>query len=40
MSAGKRIGRFIFGSSHSISVGTPYDNFQAMAEEFMKVRDY
>ena len=37
---GKRIGRFIFGSSHSIAVGTPYDNFMAMADEFVKVRDY
>ncbi len=38
--AGKRVGRFIFGSSHSIAVGTPYDNFMAMADEFVKVRDY
>ena len=37
---GKRVGRFIFGSSHSIAVGTPYENFMAMAEEFEKVRDY
>jgi uroporphyrinogen-III decarboxylase len=37
---GKRIGRFIFGSSHSIAVGTPYDNFMAMADEFTRVRDY
>ncbi len=37
---GKRVGRFIFGSSHSIAVGTPYDNFRAMADEFEKVRDY
>ena len=37
---GKRAGRFIFGSSHSIAVGTPYENFLAMAEEFEKVRDY
>lgn len=38
--AGKRVGRFIFGSSHSIAVGTPCDNFMAMADEFEKVRDY
>jgi hypothetical protein len=38
--AGKRVGRFIFGSSHSIAVGTPYDNFRAMADEFVKVREY
>jgi hypothetical protein len=37
---GKRAGRFIFGSSHSIAVGTPYDNFRAMADEFVMVRDY
>ena len=37
---GKRVGRFMFGSSHSIAVGTPYDNFAAMADEFEKVRDY
>jgi uroporphyrinogen decarboxylase len=37
---GKRVGRFIFGSSHSIAVGTPYENFLAMTEEFEKVRDY
>jgi len=37
---GKRVGRYIFGSSHSIAVGTPYDNFLAMADEFVKVRDY
>lgn len=38
--SGKRVGRFIFGSSHSISVGTPYDNFMAMADEFLKLREY
>jgi uroporphyrinogen-III decarboxylase len=37
--AGKRAGRFIFGSSHSVAVGTPYDNLRAMADEFLKVRD-
>ncbi len=33
-------GRFIFGSSHSIAVGTKYDNFMTMVEEFEKLRDY
>jgi len=33
-------GRYIFGSSHSIAVGTVYDNFMTMAEEFDRQRDY
>ncbi len=33
-------GRYIFGSTHSIAVGTKYDNFMAMADEFEKRRDY
>ncbi|MFC1539004.1 uroporphyrinogen decarboxylase family protein [Candidatus Latescibacterota bacterium] len=33
-------GRYIFGSSHSIAVGTNYDNFMAMVDEFEKNRDY
>lgn len=33
-------GRWIFGSTHSIAVGTHYDNFMAMADEFEKLRDY
>jgi hypothetical protein len=33
-------GRWIFGSTHSIAVGTHYDNFMAMADEFVKLRDY
>lgn len=33
-------GRYIFGSSHSIAVGTNYDNFMAMLDEFDKRRDY
>lgn len=37
---GKRGGGYVFGSSHSIAVGTKYDNFMAMLEEFDKVRDY
>lgn len=33
-------GRYIFGSTHSIAVGTKYDNFMAMADEFDKRRTY
>ena len=36
----KEGGRWIFGSTHSIAVGTSYDNFMAMVEEFVKLRDY
>jgi len=36
----KQGGRWIFGSSHSIAVGTKYDNFRAMVDEFVKRRDY
>lgn len=32
-------GGFIFGTSHSVAVGTPYDNFMAMMDEFVKLRD-
>lgn len=34
---GKPGGRFIFGSSHSIAVGSSYDNFMAMLDEYQKV---
>lgn len=33
-------GRYIFGSSHSIAVGTKYENFMAMLDEFEKLRYY
>ncbi len=33
-------GRYIFGSTHSIAVGTKYDNFMAMADEFERLRNY
>jgi uroporphyrinogen-III decarboxylase len=33
-------GRYIFGSTHSIAVGTKYDNFMTMVEEFEKGREY
>lgn len=38
--AGKRAPAYIFGSSHSVAVGTKYDNFMAMLDEFVKLRDY
>jgi hypothetical protein len=33
-------GRYIFGSTHSIAVGTNYDNFMYMLEAFEKAREY
>ena len=36
----KDSGRYIFGSSHSIAVGTKYDNFMVMIDEFNKNRKY
>ena len=33
-------GRYIFGSTHSICVGTKYENFMTMVEEFEKRRKY
>ncbi len=33
-------GRYIFGSTHSIAVGTRYDNFMTMVDEFNKGRTY
>lgn len=38
--AAKEGGGYIFGSTHSIAVGTKYDNFMAMVDEFVKLRDY
>lgn len=32
-------GGFILGASHSIAVGTRYDNFMAMLDEFVRLRD-
>ncbi len=40
LQANKPGGRYIFGSTHSIAVGTKYDNFMAMVEEFEKNRCY
>ncbi len=36
----KRGGGFVLGSTHSIAVGTRYDNFMAMLDEFDKGRAY
>ncbi len=36
MRAGKPGGRFILGASHSIAVGTKYDNYMAMLDEYWK----
>ena len=33
-------GRYIFGSTHSIAVGTKYNNFMTMVDEFEKLREY
>lgn len=40
LDSAKQGGGYIFGSSHSIAVGTKYDNFMAMVDEFLKRRDY
>jgi uroporphyrinogen-III decarboxylase len=33
-------GRYFFGTSHSIAVGTQYENFMTMVDEFEKLRNY
>jgi len=40
MEIGKPGGRFILGASHSIAVGTKYDNYRAMLDEYAKLADY
>jgi hypothetical protein len=40
LETGKNNGRYIFGSSHSIAVGTRYDNFMAMLDEYEKWARY
>jgi len=40
MAGAKPGGRFILGASHSIAVGTQYDNYMAMLDEYHKLRDY
>ena len=38
--SGKPGGRYILGSSHSIAVGSNYDNFMAMLDEYERVAAY
>jgi hypothetical protein len=38
--AGRAGGRYIFGSSHSIAVGSRYDNVMVMLDEFTRVAAY
>jgi hypothetical protein len=40
MSCAKPGGRFILGSSHSVAVGTKYDNYMAMLDEYRKLCQY
>ena len=40
MACAKPGGRFILGSSHSVAVGTKYDNYMAMLDEFRKLCKY
>jgi uroporphyrinogen decarboxylase len=40
MACAKPGGRFILGSSHSIAVGTRYDNYMAMLDEHRKLCEY
>lgn len=40
MNCAKEGGRFILGSSHSVAVGSRYDNFMAMLEEYHRLCAY
>ena len=40
MQCAKPGGRFILGTSHSIAVGSQYDNYMAMLDEYHKLCDY
>jgi uroporphyrinogen-III decarboxylase len=40
MACAKPGGRFILGSSHSVAVGTKYENYMAMLDEFRKLCQY
>jgi len=40
MDCAKEGGRFILGTSHSIAVGSRYDNVMAMIDEYHKRADY
>ncbi len=39
METGAPVSGFILGPSHSIAKGTPYDNFMAVLDEYMRLRD-
>jgi len=40
MDVAKEGGGFVLGPSHSVAVGTQYDNFMAMLDEFARLRRY
>jgi hypothetical protein len=40
MDCAKPGGRFILGSSHSVAVGTRYENYMAMLDEYRKLCEY
>ncbi len=40
MKAAKKGGRFILGTTHTIAVGSNYDNYMAMLDEYRKLADY
>ncbi len=40
MACAKPGGRFILGTSHSVAVGTKYDNYMAMLDEYRELCDY
>jgi uroporphyrinogen-III decarboxylase len=40
MACAKEGGRFILGTSHSIAVGSRYDNVMAMVDEYHGLADY
>jgi hypothetical protein len=40
MANAKANGRFILGTTHTIAVGSNYDNFMAMVDEYWKHCDY
>lgn len=40
MQCAKSGGRFILGTSHSVAVGSKYDNYMAMLDEYHKLCDY
>ncbi len=39
MERGAPGGGFILGPSHSVAMNTRYDNFMAMLDEFVRLRD-